>query len=62
MLKVLGVGAYGKVFLVNKVANPTLYAMKIIKKERIKSDKQRERTRTETSFHHESKLCILDSH
>lgn len=39
MLKVLGVGAYGKVFLVNKVSNPTLYAMKVIKKERIKSDK-----------------------
>jgi serine/threonine protein kinase len=47
MLKVLGVGAYGKVFLVNKVSNPTLYAMKVIKKDRIKTDKQRERTRTE---------------
>ncbi len=39
MLKVLGVGAYGKVFLVSKISNPTLYAMKIIKKERIKTDK-----------------------
>lgn len=47
MLKVLGVGAYGKVFLVNKASHPTLYAMKVIKKERIKTDKQRERTRTE---------------
>lgn len=47
MLKVLGVGAYGKVFLVNKVGSNTLYAMKVIKKERIKTPKQRERTRTE---------------
>lgn len=47
MLKVLGMGAYGKVFLVKKLDNDILYAMKVIKKERIKSDKQRERTRTE---------------
>jgi protein-serine/threonine kinase len=47
MLKVLGIGAYGKVFLVKKLDSGTLYAMKVIKKERIKSDKQRERTRTE---------------
>lgn len=47
MLKVLGIGAYGKVFLVNKISNQTIYAMKVIKKERIKSDKQKERTRTE---------------
>ncbi len=47
MLKVLGMGAYGKVFLVNKINASTLYAMKVIKKERIKTQKQRERTRTE---------------
>lgn len=47
MIKVLGVGAYGKVFLVSKNTNQKLYAMKVIKKERIKNPKQRERTRTE---------------
>jgi len=47
MLKVLGVGAYGKVFLVTKISNQQLYAMKVIKKERIKNDKQKERTKTE---------------
>jgi protein-serine/threonine kinase len=47
MLKVLGMGAYGKVFLVKKQKKDTLYAMKVIKKERIKTQKQRERTRTE---------------
>ena len=47
MVKVLGMGAYGKVFLVNKISTNKLYAMKVIKKDRIKSDKQRERTKTE---------------
>lgn len=37
MLKVLGMGAYGKVFLVKKSMKSTLYAMKVIKKERIKT-------------------------
>jgi hypothetical protein len=39
MIKVLGMGAYGKVFLVNKVSNNYLFAMKVIKKDRIKTDK-----------------------
>lgn len=39
MLKVLGMGAYGKVFLVKKNDNDKLYAMKVIKKDRIKGDK-----------------------
>jgi len=45
ILKVLGIGAYGKVLLVKK--GPEVYAMKVIKKSRIKTAKQRERTRAE---------------
>jgi len=49
MLKVLGVGAYGKVFLVKwaGVEEGEYFAMKVIKKERIKTQKQKERTRAE---------------
>ena len=39
MIKVLGVGAYGKVFLVSKINTNVLFAMKVIKKDRIMTDK-----------------------
>ena len=39
LIKVLGIGAYGKVFLVMKKTNERYYAMKVIKKERIKTAK-----------------------
>lgn len=41
----LGIGAYGKVLLVKK--GTEIYAMKVIKKSRIKTVKQKERTRAE---------------
>ena len=41
-LKVIGKGAYGKVFLVQKKNTNNLYAMKRIKKSNIKSPKQKE--------------------
>lgn len=40
MLKVLGKGAYGKVYLVMKKCDRKLYEMKVIKKERVKLPKQ----------------------
>lgn len=47
-MKVLGIGAYGKVLLVKK--DQEIYAMKVIKKSRIKTVKQRERTRAERNI------------
>ena len=47
MVKTLGMGAYGKVVLDKRNKDDTIYAMKIIKKERIKTEKQRMRTRAE---------------
>ena len=39
LIKVLGIGAYGKVFMVKKIDDGMLYAMKVIKKDRIKTQK-----------------------
>lgn len=47
ILKVLGTGAYGKVFLVKKLRNNKMYAMKVIKKSKLRHVKQQERTLTE---------------
>ena len=51
LLKVLGTGAYGKVFLVRKIRGPDrgqLYAMKVLKKANIvQKKKTTEHTRTE---------------
>eukprot|EP00347_Sterkiella_histriomuscorum_P000036 403377427 len=46
-LKVLGKGGYGKVYLVQRKSDLKFYAMKVIKKERVKNPKQKIRTKTE---------------
>ena len=46
-LKVIGIGAYGKVFLVQKEKTNELYAMKRLKKSDIKHEKQKEHTKNE---------------
>lgn len=58
LLKLLGTGAYGKVFLVKRIGGPdagSLYAMKVLEKEKVTAKpKTTEHTRTEreVSFHH----------
>jgi protein-serine/threonine kinase len=46
-LKVLGTGTYGKVMLVRHKKTQRLYAMKVLKKEKIRKKNQVERTMTE---------------
>ncbi len=47
MLKVLGVGSFGKVILVRKLDNGKLYALKILKKEELYKKNQIDHTNTE---------------
>jgi hypothetical protein len=47
MLKVLGVGSFGKVILVRKLDNSKLYALKILKKEELYKKNQIDHTNTE---------------
>lgn len=47
MLKVLGVGSFGKVILVRKLDNNKLYALKILKKEELYKKNQIDHTNTE---------------
>ncbi|CDW90682.1 rps6 protein kinase [Stylonychia lemnae] len=47
VVKVLGRGGYGKVFLVNRKSDKKVFAMKVIKKDRVKNPKQITRTKTE---------------
>eukprot|EP00599_Poterioochromonas_sp_BG-1_P009916 CAMPEP_0173144130 /NCGR_PEP_ID=MMETSP1105-20130129/7054_1 /TAXON_ID=2985 /ORGANISM="Ochromonas sp., Strain BG-1" /LENGTH=501 /DNA_ID=CAMNT_0014057761 /DNA_START=704 /DNA_END=2209 /DNA_ORIENTATION=+ len=47
IIKVIGKGSFGKVFLVRDKANGNLYAMKVLKKDYIKKKNQIEHTRTE---------------
>lgn len=45
--RVLGKGSFGKVFLVEKVQSGDVFAMKVLKKSKLKRPKQIQRTRTE---------------
>lgn len=56
-IKVLGKGSFGKVLLVEKVDTGTRYAMKVLKKNKLRRQKQIERTKTERSV-----LEICDHH
>lgn len=47
LISVIGKGAYGKVLLVKKKSNQTLYAMKILKKNHLRQLKQVKNTLTE---------------
>jgi serine/threonine protein kinase len=47
LLRVLGKGSFGKVFLVRLLADKEVYAMKVLKKSEVKRRKQVEHTRTE---------------
>lgn len=47
LLKVIGRGSYGKVYLVNYIANNKTYAMKSIKKELVLKTDQVEGTKAE---------------
>jgi len=47
LMKVLGKGSFGKVFLVTKYDNKAILAMKVLKKSKLKRPKQIERTKTE---------------
>ncbi len=47
IIKVIGKGSYGKVFLVRKKSNSKLYAMKRLKKEYLKIKNQQEHTKSE---------------
>ena len=47
MLTVIGIGSYAKVFLVKKKNTGTIYALKMIKKSKIKRKKQHEHLKTE---------------
>ncbi len=47
LLKVLGKGSFGKVFLVRLLSNQRVFAMKVLKKEDVMRRKQVEHTRTE---------------
>merc|ERR1712032_360278 len=47
LLKVIGKGSFGKVFLVRMTANKKVYAMKVLFKEMVKRRKQIEHTRAE---------------
>ena len=47
LLKVLGKGSFGKVFLVRKYDSQELFAMKVLKKSEVKRRKQIEHTKTE---------------
>ena len=47
ILKLIGKGTYGKVFLVRKKSNSKLYAMKRLKKEHLKLTNQQEHTKSE---------------
>lgn len=47
LLRVLGKGSFGKVFLVRMLADKEVYAMKVLKKSEVKRRKQVEHTRTE---------------
>lgn len=47
LLSVIGTGSYGKVLLVKKKDSGRLYAMKILKKQQIRKQKQIEHTMTE---------------
>lgn len=49
IIKVIGKGSFGKVFLVRDKANGTLYAMKVLKKDYIIRKNQVEHTKTERS-------------
>lgn len=49
IIRVIGKGSFGKVFLVRENASNTLYAMKVLKKEYIIRKNQVEHTRTERS-------------
>jgi hypothetical protein len=49
IIKVIGKGSFGKVFLVRDKASNTIYAMKVLKKDYIKKKNQIEHTRTERS-------------
>ena len=46
-LKVLGTGTYGKVMLVRHLQTQQLYAMKVLKKDKVRKKNQVERTKTE---------------
>lgn len=56
LLKVIGKGSFGKVFLVKMIHTDKVYAMKVLSKEVVKRRKQVEHTRTERrimgSIHH----------
>ena len=47
MLKVLGTGTYGKVLLVRHKATDQFYAMKVLKKDMVRRNKQVEQAKTE---------------
>ena len=47
VLKVIGKGSFGKVLLVSKKDNSTLYAMKILKKKVVAATNQKDHTKTE---------------
>lgn len=47
LIKVLGKGSFGKVLLVEKVDTCTTFAMKVLKKSKLRRQKQVERTKTE---------------
>ena len=49
-IKVIGRGSYGKVFLVRKKDANMLYAMKVIKKERLANEKDKENTLIEKTI------------
>ena len=47
LLRVIGKGSFGKVFLVRKISDQEVYAMKVLKKDHVRRRKQIEHTRTE---------------
>lgn len=49
ILKLLGKGSFGKVFLVRVIGSSDSYAMKVLKKEEVKKKRQVDHTKTEVS-------------
>ena len=62
-IKLLGVGSFGEVFLVEKRSNKKLYAMKILKKERVFKNNLKRYVMTERNVLSVSKhpfICSID--
>ena len=49
-IKLLGIGSFGKVLLVRKNSNSKLYAMKILKKQKLRKTNQQEHTKSERNL------------